>query len=291
MSQEFVNTETGRDGDQLGFAVFLALALHALVIFGIGFTISQPNPAPPALEVTLAQYHSQEAPEEADKLAAQNQLGSGNNDNRNELSTDQISELPAAVDRDASELTTSITQRMAAQPNAVVTTLADSPRKAASAQLAEHAPGDQQLNTDARQQQELASLRAELDRKRREYSKLPRIHRLTTASTRSAVEAEYMRYWVERVEQIGNQNYPREARARRLFGELRLAVTLLPDGDVESVEVLKSSGRSVLDQAAIRIVRQASPFTSFPKELKDWDKIEIIRTWKFIPGNKLTTEN
>jgi len=100
-----------------------------------------------------------------------------------------------------------------------------------------------------------------------------------------------LRYWIDRIEMVGNNNYPEEASRKAMDGELRLAVTVLPDGTVEGVEILLSSGQRVLDQAAVRTVRLASPFAPFPAEMKQWDKLEVIRTWRFIPGNRLNTEN
>jgi len=45
---------------------------------------------------------------------------------------------------------------------------------------------------------------------------------------------------------------------------------------------LASSGYAVLDEAAIKLVRMASPFAPFPPELKaTTDKLEIVRTWYF----------
>jgi protein TonB len=63
---------------------------------------------------------------------------------------------------------------------------------------------------------------------------------------------------------------------------LRLLVALNPDGQVVDIEILASSGHRILDDAAIRIVQLASPFQSFPVEMrKSVDRLEIIRTWKF----------
>jgi len=115
--------------------------------------------------------------------------------------------------------------------------------------------------------------------------------RITSASTKAADHAAYLRYWIDRIEMVGNNNYPEEARQKSLYGDLRFAVTLLPNGTVDSVQVLLSSGQRVLDQAAIRTVRLASPFAPFPPEIKQWDKLEIIRTWRFVPSNHLNTIN
>ena len=67
-----------------------------------------------------------------------------------------------------------------------------------------------------------------------------------------------------------------------LYGDLRLLVIIRKDGSLEGIEVLKSSGYAVLDEAAIKIVRMAAPFSPFPAELSaTTDKLEIIRTWQF----------
>ena len=84
---------------------------------------------------------------------------------------------------------------------------------------------------------------------------------------------------------VGNLNYPGEARRRNLYGELRLLVSITPDGALQEVSVLESSGHKILDDAALRIVRLAAPFAPFPEEMrKSTDVLEIIRTWQFRKG-------
>ncbi|MEP3350826.1 MAG: energy transducer TonB, partial [Marinomonas sp.] len=88
-----------------------------------------------------------------------------------------------------------------------------------------------------------------------------------------------------------NIHYPEEAKRNHLYGELRLAVSLLPNGYIDDIEILHSSGKRVLDDAAMRIVRLAEPFQAFPSELKkEVDQLEIIRTWRFVPGNQLRSQ-
>lgn len=111
---------------------------------------------------------------------------------------------------------------------------------------------------------------------------------MTTASARAADEAGYLLRWIQWVEKVGNENYPEEARQKKIFGTMRLAVALERDGNVASVEILQSSGQRVLDQAAVRIVRLAAPFEPFPTAIKQ-DRIEVIRTWNFVPGNLFST--
>lgn len=49
--------------------------------------------------------------------------------------------------------------------------------------------------------------------------------------------------------------YPPEARARGLEGEVRLLLTLGPDGAIRDVQVAAGSGHAILDEAAVRAGR------------------------------------
>ena len=68
-------TVTSRD--RLGFTLFIAAVLHALLILGITFDLPTPSELTKSLEITLATQRADEAPEEADYLAQINQQGSG----------------------------------------------------------------------------------------------------------------------------------------------------------------------------------------------------------------------
>ena len=68
----------------------------------------------------------------------------------------------------------------------------------------------------------------------------------------------------------------------------RLKEQRLP-GTLYEVQVLESSGQQVLDQAALRIVRLAAPFAPFTGDLADIDRLEIIRTWRFERGDRLSS--
>nr|MBP6382779.1 energy transducer TonB [Pseudomonadales bacterium] len=136
---------------------------------------------------------------------------------------------------------------------------------------------------------EIASLVARLDAQQKAYARLPRVERLTSAATRAAADAAYLYTWKQRIETIGNQHYPVEAKRRRLYGDLRLLVALRADGSVKEVRVLQSSGYALLDDAAMQIVRLSAPFEPFPPELRARaDELEIIRTWQFR-SNRLTS--
>ena len=111
---------------------------------------------------------------------------------------------------------------------------------------------------------------------------------LTAASTQRSEDALYLDGWRRRIEAIGNLNYPDAAKRQKLYGSLRLLVSILPNGSIQKTEILQSSGHVILDQAALDIVMLASPYEPFPPELsKQADVVEIIRTWRFHEGNAL----
>ena len=136
---------------------------------------------------------------------------------------------------------------------------------------------------------EIASLEAELAQEVQQYAKRPKIHRLNAASTMRDKGAWYKDEWRKKVERVGNLNYPDEARRQGIYGSLRLLVSINRDGTLYEVQVLESSGQRLLDQAALRIVRLAAPFAPFTGDLADVDRLEIIRTWRFERGDRLSS--
>ena len=136
----------------------------------------------------------------------------------------------------------------------------------------------------------IASLQVQLDLQRQAYAKRPRRYTISSASTKKSHDALYLDSWRRKIEAVGNVNYPLVARQQQLYGSLRMLVSLFPNGRVSEIQILKSSGHSILDQAAIKIVTMASPFDSFPEAMRaEADILEIVRTWRFHEGNALTS--
>lgn len=101
--------------------------------------------------------------------------------------------------------------------------------------------------------------------------------------------SQYLEDWRLKVERIGAMNYPEEARGK-FFGTLVMSVALRPDGSVDRIVILRSSGNKVLDDAAKRIVMIASPFAPFPPDIRrETDYLDITRTWSFTRSNALET--
>ena len=91
-----------------------------------------------------------------------------------------------------------------------------------------------------------------------------------------------------KIERIGTNLFPEEAKRRKIYGSLQMTVEIRADGSIANVEVNRSSGHKVLDEAAKRIVFQAAPYATFPPELrKQGDIISITRTWSFTTADQL----
>jgi protein TonB len=133
----------------------------------------------------------------------------------------------------------------------------------------------------------MATLNAQIEDKLRAYAERPR-RKFINARTREYKYAAYMEAWRAKVERVGNLNYPDQARRENLSGSLLLDVALRPDGSIESVNLRRSSGYPVLDDAAMRIVRLAAPYAPFPADIREeTDILHIERTWQFLGSNRL----
>ena len=86
-------------------------------------------------------------------------------------------------------------------------------------------------------------------------------------------------------------NYPEAARAQKLYGQLRMTVSIKADGSLESVVIDQPSNHKVLDEAAKRIVELGAPYAVFPADIKhDTDILSITRTWTFTQDDQLATQ-
>lgn len=282
--------ELNKSNERISFTAFLAIAVHAVVILGLGAMALGPMEAPPTLNVTLATYQSDTAPDEADFLAQHDQEASGDIEDVRELTTREQADIMASKINPVTPESQVRTRHQAAPDSSLITTTRPS-RVLTSTDIDELDEQQDYQGEDVDNpiiNPEVASLRARLDRLQQEFARRPRIRQMTSVSTKSSADAEYLHRWTQKVELLGNENFPRTALENNIFGSLRLSVLVNSDGSVDRVEILKSSGYPVLDQAAVQIVRLASPFDAFPAEiLKSADQLDIIRTWRFeITGMK-----
>jgi len=275
--------------ERFGFTLFMSLCVHAVLILGVGFTFYEQIHNPLSLDVTLAQYESNEAPDNPDFLAQANQEGSGSLDElvrpsspfESRFNADEIQEVAALE-------TESFLNNL--ERDILTSNEADERLNTEEESLDTPQNQDFQGTSQNSLEQTLASLQAQLDIHREAYAQRPRKYTISSASTRQARDALYLDGWRRKIEAIGNLNYPQQASAAGIYGQLRLLVALFPDGRVSEVRILSSSGQVVLDDAAIRIVQLAAPFDPFPQDMREEvDILEIVRTWQFHQSNTFTS--
>lgn len=137
---------------------------------------------------------------------------------------------------------------------------------------------------------EMEKLEAIIAKQQDEYQKRPK-RKFVGGRTKEYKYALYVEAWRQKVEKIGNLNYPEAARDLKLYGQLQMTVSLKPDGSIDSIEINRSSGHKVLDAAAKHIVELGSPYAVFPDDIrKEVDILSITRTWTFTQQDSLATE-
>tara|TARA_B110000858_G_scaffold157616_1_gene180426 strand:+ start:10813 stop:11688 length:876 start_codon:yes stop_codon:yes gene_type:complete len=280
--------------ERFGFTVFLSACVHAIIILGVGFTYLEELNSEPALEITMAQYRSELAPDEADFLAQENQIGSGTLDSTAAPSTPFKSDFNDDVIQEVVPIPQApeVVNETEVRDAAIISSIQNEHQVQQQIDELEHK--DEKVLSEESTPDDLslaiASLQAQLDLQRQEYAKRPRRYTISSASTKKSHDALYLDGWRRRIEAVGNINYPLEARQQKLYGNLRMLVAIFPNGEVSEIQILQSSGHSLLDQAAIQIVNMAAPFDPFPEAMRaEADILEIIRTWRFHEGNALTS--
>ena len=273
-------------------AVLFSLLLHAFALFGIGFVLLDPSKSHTALqplEVVLVNSKSRSRPVKADALAQHNLDGGGNTEEDKRAS----SPLPNVSDdkQFTPEQSKQHLQKLEQQVKKLLTQA-----QSMNTVPQEHTDKQRQDGSDmngrdlVQRALEIARLEAQINRDFSVYQKLPK-RKFIGARTQEYRYAQYIEDWRIKVERVGNLNYPSQARQQKIFGQLRLTVSIRADGNVDSVEVTKSSGQRILDAAAVRIVKLAGPYAPFPEDIrKETDILSIVRTWSFTSNDRLESE-
>lgn len=276
--------------DSFMMAFMFAVALHATVLLALSwvFDINPLKKAAETLDVVLVNWRSEEAPDDADFLAQASQLGGGESNEATRPSQNLSSALPSQGEGDMPE---QVDSTLPTEPRQDLQELiSESPDARPVQQVTRIEQPEPVLPTAAelmQQSMQVADLTPNMQRENEFKSKLPR-RKFISANTREYEFASYMQAWVAKVERVGNINYPMEVRRRKLVGNLLMTVGINLDGSVESIEVRKSSGLQELDDAAIRIVRLAAPYSQLPDNISsEVDVLHITRTWKFTTGYRL----
>lgn len=278
--------------DKLLFCVFLAVAFHAMLLFGVGFKLPQSTQQQydKTFNVVLAQFETENKPEKADFIGQANQEGGGDSE---ELISP--SALEVAQFNDPDQISSELVQRQQASEITPPTTdiITSQGRKTNTREVKQQNQQQEPIPDAAAlidKSYRLTGLIASLDNQQVNQAHKGR-KRTISASIHRASDALYLDSWRRKIERIGNLNYPERAKIEKIYGNLTMKVAVNKDGTVNEVAIMQSSGIKTLDDAAIRIVRLAAPFSPLTAEMaKDTDILNIIRVWQFQPDYQLKTQ-
>lgn len=301
-------------------AIWFSVAVHA-VILAVKFEpeLKQLAERLPSLEVVLVNTKTKDAPEKAELIAQANLDRGGNTDldrqmktmlptkktkttdvklqaNKQAKAASESAKLQAReareekrvaeLEKQAQELFTELKVNKKLESNPFQQATSTNPEEGKQTEVSKT------LNREAliAASLEIDRLEAQIAKQQDEYQKRPK-RRFLGSRAKAADDALYLEAWRQKVERIGNLNYPAAARNQKIYGKLQLTVSIRADGSLEKVMIDKSSGSKILDDAAIDIVKLAAPYARFSKEMKTTtDILDITRTWTFTQEDALSTQ-
>ena len=270
--------------DRMTTTLFLAALFHGIVILGVTFAVPMLDKQPASsIEVLLVTGEDTRAADNlgAQYLAQRNQQGSGTTDEHVRPANPASSAIPAQQagipDGNSSEYREEVSGKQSAEilssrsehSEVEYRSGEDRPAQQAEAPLALAPTTPRPIATNATDD----TLRLRGRRADGTFEVVP--------NTRESKLAPYLDAWRRKVERLGTLNFPQIARSGA--GNPVLEVSIRRDGSLGEVIVKKSSGRKEIDQAALSILRLASPFDPFPRELsKQYDELHFAYEWQFL---------
>ena len=267
--------------DRLALTLFFALVIHAMIILGITFGVHDDPPPKhelPTLDITIATRNTP-PPEEADYLAQASQDGGGNVSEKIKPTMAMPEMAPIVAPQ---QPVYAPTQIITAKKSGIKVIQEDK-------EIPEKEEPDITASELIERSMEMINLSEQISQSMQAYAQRPR-QNFVSARTQEYKYANYMSEWVKKVERVGNLNYPDDARRENISGSLMMDVALNADGSLHEINILRPSGKPIIDDAAKRIVRMAAPYAPFPPEiLENTDILHITRTWEFSSSNKLSS--
>jgi len=279
------------DNRRIWIAIGVSLLVHALLLtLHFKFPDAANSMREKALDIILVNARSARKPHDAQALAQSNLDGGGNTDENRRAKTPLPPTLHQVAGSELQQMQRRVQEMEVAQQK-MLTQMRNSRSVASNPSAAEQpAPTPTLSGLDlAESARAMARLEGEINKAAEEYSKRPR-KKFIGARTEEYRFAQYIEDWRQKIERIGTLNYPEAARGK-LYGSLVLTVAISADGQISRIDINRSSGYKLLDEAARRIVQMAGPYSPFPPDIRrDTDMLEITRTWYFTQGDQLSAK-
>ncbi len=279
--------------DRLPPMLFLAALVHGILIIGITFNavIGDALSEAVSLEVIIVADpdNNFERLDDAAYLAQASQEGGGNTDEQSRPTAPLASSVPVdnAGAEDGDGLEDSFVQNQ--RPDEVLASQADQELLVANNPREIPAPLDSNAALMVAGDEFSMPLPQDLQANFlvRDKNK-QRI--LVGADTKESNIAGYVDRWKRKIEAVGSRYLPEQAALRGLSGSPTLEVTIDASGQLSEVVIRESSGSRLLDQAALNILRRASPFDPFPEAVRmDHPELNFVYKWRFSDNSVPST--
>jgi periplasmic protein TonB len=265
--------------------LFLAALFHGIVILGITFAAPQRDDSgTPTIDVLLLTSNDTRAADNLDAqyLAQRNQQGSGTTDDSvrpaNPASSAVMAEQDGVPEGNSDEYRESVSGK---QSTEIVSSRSD--RSQVDFRSGENAPSQQMevpLALSSTAPRPIATSATD-DTLRLRGKRIDGATEIVP-NTRESKLAPYLNAWRSKIERLGTLNFPQNVRNSQA-GNPVLEVALLADGTLGEALIKKSSGNKEIDQAALSILRLASPFDPFPSELRQqYRELRFAYEWQFL---------
>ncbi len=292
MLSEFT-LEAAPTPDRLPPMLFLAALVHGILIIGVTFNAVLGDDFTEAisLEVTIIADPEKSLAEvdQAEYLAQASQRGDGNTTETTRASAPAQSNVP--IDNigadDGNSLAEAVLQTESADQ--VISTqseqdikLADGPRNDPAPNAATAIALESGLEVTLPLPQDRDATLLIKDENPRQL--------VTSVDTKESKIAGYLDRWKRKIETVGVKYFPEKGITQGMTGSPTLQVTINASGQLDAATIRQSSGSRILDQAALNILRRASPFDPFPEAIRvDYDQLIFAYKWQFTESEDTTT--
>ena len=263
--------------------LFLAGIAHAIVILGLSFGATRSHSgAAPGMEVLLVTEDLPEARrnDTAMYLAQRTQIGSGNTrtlptgspDAHAQAAPDTVlgglERWAAAAQEDGDERTLTTVS-----PQPQILWFGQAGRRAAATAMERQLDAGTAVRHGRGDAPELV-LRGD-----------PKTGQWISPDTKASTLAPYLDAWRRKVERVGTLNFPSAARRPDFSGSPVIEVALGSDGRLREATIRRASAHPEIDEAALQILRLASPFEPFPPALaRRYSAVRFAYQWEFSGG-------
>ena len=270
--------------ERLTTMLFLAGIAHAIVILGLSFSSGLgASGAAPGMEVLLVTDDLPEARrnEHAAYLAQRTQLGSGNS---RKLPTGSPPSRQAAARAEGEQQgDADQTHEAAAEAGDehLLTTGAPAPEIRWFGRAAKSAAA----TVIARREDDSSASQGRGDARELVLHGDAKTGQWISPDTQASRLAPYLDAWRRKIERVGTLNFPSAARRADLSGSPVIEVAIGANGQLLEATVQRASSHAEIDQAALTILRIASPFEPFPADLaRHYSALRFAYQWEFAGG-------